>query len=48
MLEQEEAAQASEEEQKRLADLRKPHFIKQIVSNACGTMALIHSIINVA
>ena len=45
MLEQEEAAQANSEEQ---ADVRKPHFIKQIVRNACGTMALLHAVINVA
>ena len=28
--------------------VRKPLFIKQIVENACGTMALLHSVANVA
>ena len=28
--------------------MRKPHFIKQVVRNACGTMALLHSVVNVA
>lgn len=49
MLAQEEAAVTnSEEEQARIAALRQPLFVKQIVSNACGTMALLHSLINVA
>ena len=37
----------SEEEQARLTALRKPVFIKQIVANACGTMALLHALLNV-
>ena len=48
MLEQEEAAQSTEEEQARLAAMAKPLFIKQIVRNACGTMALLHATVNVA
>ena len=30
-----------------MAQLRKPTFIKQVVRNACGTMALLHSVVNV-
>eukprot|EP00806_Schmidingerella_arcuata_P004527 Macronucleus_5108.p1 GENE.Macronucleus_5108~~Macronucleus_5108.p1 ORF type:complete len:178 (+),score=41.81 Macronucleus_5108:1-534(+) len=47
MLAQQEAAQVSEEEQAHLAQVGKPQYIKQIVANACGTMALLHALANV-
>ena len=34
--------------QEKLSKIRKPHFIKQLVSNACGTVALLHATLNVA
>ena len=37
----------SEEEKARLATLKKPHFIKQRIRNACGTMALLHTVANI-
>lgn len=47
MLASQEMAQMSEEEQARMASAKKPNFIKQTVANACGTMALLHALINV-
>ena len=29
-----------------MKDAKKPHFIKQTIKNACGTMALLHSCVN--
>ena len=48
MLDQEEAMQLDDYTQEKLKNLRKPHFIKQIVRNACGTIALLHAVANVS